>query len=69
MFWGLYSINRELIFPKKVEEILPGWVNHSLHTSILVYAVLELLTSYHKPSSKKSQLLAVTAVFVSYATW
>lgn len=69
MFWALFAVNRELIFPKHVEKFLPGWLNHSLHTAIFVYAVLELVTSYHKPSSKKAHLLGVTVVFGSYAIW
>lgn len=69
MFWGLYAVDRDLIFPKKAEQFFPSWLNHSLHTAIFFYAVLELLTSYHKQSSKTSHLLGVTAIFLTYAIW
>lgn len=28
-FWGLYAIDRELIFPKAIEKYYPVWLNHA----------------------------------------
>jgi hypothetical protein len=32
IFWGLFFINRELIWPKKLELLIPPWRNHVVHT-------------------------------------
>ncbi|XP_044184457.1 androgen-induced gene 1 protein-like isoform X3 [Acropora millepora] len=29
-FWGIYLMDRDLIFPKGMEEIIPPWLNHLL---------------------------------------
>ncbi|XP_023017506.2 androgen-dependent TFPI-regulating protein isoform X1 [Leptinotarsa decemlineata] len=42
-FWGIWHIDRELIFPKAVDEFFPSWLNHMLHTFTLVPMVIELL--------------------------
>lgn len=71
MFWGLYAVDQDLIFPAKGgrTQTPPIWLNHSLHTAVLLYAVLELFTSYHRPTSKKSHLIGVTAIFAAYSVW
>ncbi|XP_017493955.1 PREDICTED: androgen-dependent TFPI-regulating protein-like, partial [Rhagoletis zephyria] len=28
-FWGLYAIDREIIFPKAIEKYYPVWLNHA----------------------------------------
>lgn len=43
VFWTLWHIDRELIFPKVIDLFLPTWVNHSLHTFILFPVCVELL--------------------------
>ncbi|KAL7985624.1 hypothetical protein Chor_004194, partial [Crotalus horridus] len=40
-FWGLYAIDRELVYPKELDEINPDWLNHTMswlyvHISILL---------------------------------
>ena len=27
-FWGLYAVDRELVFPKHLDKIVPMWLNH-----------------------------------------
>lgn len=43
VFWTLWHVDRELIFPKVIDLFLPPWVNHSLHTFIIFPLFLELL--------------------------
>ncbi|KAG5884142.1 hypothetical protein JTB14_021808 [Gonioctena quinquepunctata] len=42
-FWTIWHIDRELIFPKTLDDFFPSWLNHTLHTFILLPMVLELL--------------------------
>ena len=45
-FWSLFWINRELVFPKALDEFFPSWLNHIMHTNIIVFILLELFTSF-----------------------
>lgn len=29
-FWSIYSYDRELVFPKALDDIIPTWLNHAL---------------------------------------
>ncbi|KAJ8945887.1 hypothetical protein NQ318_002728 [Aromia moschata] len=43
VFWGIWHIDRELIFPKIIDEFFPTWLNHAVHTFIVVPLIVELL--------------------------
>lgn len=34
-FWGLFLVNRELIFPERFDAFIPAHVNHMLHTTVI----------------------------------
>ncbi|XP_014782995.1 androgen-induced gene 1 protein [Octopus bimaculoides] len=40
-FWLIYHFDRELVFPSFLDEIVPGWLNHILHTLPLVLLFLD----------------------------
>ncbi|CAG9853823.1 unnamed protein product [Phyllotreta striolata] len=42
-FWGIWYVDRELIFPKEIDEFFPSWMNHVLHSFIGVPLLLETL--------------------------
>ncbi|CAH1406765.1 unnamed protein product [Nezara viridula] len=46
-FWIVYHIDRDLIFPIWLEEIIPGWVNHGVHTFNLVLPLIDLFLVKH----------------------
>jgi len=29
-FWSLYTYDRELVYPKVLDEIIPTWLNHAM---------------------------------------
>jgi hypothetical protein len=41
MFWGLYAIDRELIFPEIFDPLIPPFKNHIMHTLPLITALLD----------------------------
>ncbi|ETE60927.1 Androgen-induced 1 protein, partial [Ophiophagus hannah] len=47
-FWGLYAIDRELVYPKELDDINPDWLNHTMHTTILPLLFIELVICSHK---------------------
>ncbi|XP_066254890.1 androgen-dependent TFPI-regulating protein-like [Euwallacea similis] len=66
MFWGVYSINREWVLPEVCDEYIPQWLNHSLHTNVLIFLVMEVLIANQLLPSFRSALGALTALTVVY---
>ena len=48
VFWGLYFIDRSLIFPQYMELVLPFWKNHIMHTLPVLTALLENFLTKHR---------------------
>ncbi|XP_025920054.1 androgen-dependent TFPI-regulating protein [Apteryx rowi] len=68
-FWALYTYNRELVYPKSLDGIIPPWLNHAMHTAVLPFAFLEIFATPHRyPTKKKGLILLGFASFV-YITW
>ncbi|XP_078411648.1 androgen-induced gene 1 protein-like isoform X2 [Cetorhinus maximus] len=68
-FWLLYAIDRELVYPKILDQIIPTWMNHAMHSVVLVLLTLELiLVPHHCPSRKGGMALLVTFCS-SYLLW
>lgn len=40
-FWGIYAIDRELVYPKALDKVIPSWLNHIMviYTYILTIHV------------------------------
>lgn len=68
-FWGLYAIDRELIFPEILDTYFPMWLNHLMHTNIMLFTLLELLTSYRKYPSRKVGLSILVGFMLTYLVW
>ncbi|XP_022911051.1 androgen-dependent TFPI-regulating protein-like [Onthophagus taurus] len=64
-FWILWIVDRELVFPKAFDEFVPQWINHCLHTSIVILPVVEFFSKKVVPSWKWT-FLGITAYFWIY---
>jgi len=65
----LYAANPEFIFPPAIEEIIPPWLNHVLHTAPGVFVALESIAfprSYPSRSSGSSLLVVGTGIYVAW---
>lgn len=65
-FWILMAIDRELVFPKALDEFFPSWLNHVMHTNIVIFTLLEMITSfrvYPKRSKGFTGLFVFTAIY------
>ena len=47
VFWVLFHLDRELVFPKRFDEFFPNYINHLMHTTIIPAQLLELILLYH----------------------
>ncbi|GFY45472.1 androgen-induced gene 1 protein [Trichonephila inaurata madagascariensis] len=69
MFWGLYAIDRELIFPKVLETIFPAWLNHVSHTVILPVLLIETYVVKHRHPRRQEGLKYAAAFGLIYMIW
>lgn len=69
VFWGLYSIDRALIFPEFLDAVIPPISNHIIHTMIVPVALWEVFTRPRKEPENHarniSQLTLHLCVYVS----
>ncbi|XP_032591868.1 androgen-induced gene 1 protein isoform X3 [Drosophila grimshawi] len=68
-FWTLYAIDRELVFPKVLDAVFPSWLNHVLHTNIVVFIVLEMFTSYRAYPKRSKGLTGLSIFMGGYLVW
>ncbi|XP_043945916.1 androgen-dependent TFPI-regulating protein-like isoform X2 [Protopterus annectens] len=68
-FWALYTYDRELVFPKHLDAIIPTWLNHAMHTFILPLLLVELYAVRHQYPKKKHGLLGLAVFCILYLVW
>ena len=67
-FWIIYAVDRELVYPKHLDDITPYWTNHVFHTMVLIKCAEFLLEDLKYPSESKG--LAIGALYLaSYFIW
>ena len=47
MFWGIFFINRDYIYPQVIEEVIPNWQNHINHTLPIFGVIIESFMAEH----------------------
>ncbi|CAF4269771.1 unnamed protein product [Adineta steineri] len=68
-FWGIYHVDRELIYPKELDGLVSPVLNHVMHTLPGVALCLENLVHYHRYPSRFLGLTLVVSLFAAYTTW
>ncbi|XP_069476534.1 androgen-dependent TFPI-regulating protein isoform X2 [Ambystoma mexicanum] len=68
-FWGLYTYNRELVYPEGIDEFIPLWLNHAMHTAIFPLTLMETLATPHRYPQKKRGLGLLGFFSFSYLCW
>lgn len=68
-FWTLMAIDRELVFPKALDAVFPTWLNHVMHTNIVIFMILEICTSFRQYPSRKAGLAGLGIFMACYLTW
>ncbi|XP_013377322.1 PREDICTED: androgen-dependent TFPI-regulating protein isoform X2 [Chinchilla lanigera] len=66
MFWTIFLYDRELVYPKLLDGILPAWLNHSVHTFILLFSLIEIILRPHQYPSKKTGLILLAVGSIGY---
>ncbi|XP_053561308.1 androgen-induced gene 1 protein [Bombina bombina] len=68
-FWSIYAFDRELVYPKALDSIIPQWLNHSMHTFVLPLLLVELFVCSHQYPSKKKGLFTLSIFCFAYLSW
>ncbi|KAJ8257369.1 hypothetical protein GJAV_G00184870 [Gymnothorax javanicus] len=68
-FWLLYSYDRDLVYPKLFDDIIPTWLNHALHTVILPLLLVELWLQPRQYPRRTKGILALGLFAMLYLAW
>lgn len=68
-FWTLYGIDRETIYPAILDLIYPNWLNHAMHTYVVVYALVELGVTGHRYPDRRRGFAGLGVFMAGYIMW
>lgn len=68
-FWGLFLVDRELVMPKAIDPYFPSWLNHSVHSMIAVYSILEMFITYRPLPSLGKSISGLSLLNGLYIIW
>jgi len=69
IFWGLYALDRELIFPTRYDGHFPVWLNHLMHTTVFPLQFAEMFLVSHKFPKRNIGLGLNALLTVGYLVW
>ena len=69
MFWGIYAIDREVIYPAVLDNTIPFHLNHLWHTTIILCVFAELVIVFHRYPSNMVAALITLAYSCGYIVW
>ncbi|XP_072906530.1 androgen-induced gene 1 protein isoform X1 [Hemitrygon akajei] len=69
MFWALYLYDRELVYPKILDNFIPQWINHGMHTTVLPFILIEMRTTHHHYPNRTTGQAAVSFFSTGYILW
>nr|XP_006825545.1 PREDICTED: androgen-induced gene 1 protein-like [Saccoglossus kowalevskii] len=69
MFWLIYAVDRELVFPEWLDKIFPSWLNHVMHTTVIPFLFVDMYLVQHNYPSRKSGIFGTFVVGLTYLAW
>ncbi|XP_073978034.1 androgen-dependent TFPI-regulating protein-like [Rhodnius prolixus] len=67
VFWSIFLYDRELIFPKVLDQVIPVWINHSIHTFNSAIAIIDMFFINHKFPSWSRALQGTLTYLLIYS--
>ncbi|XP_033227272.1 androgen-dependent TFPI-regulating protein-like isoform X2 [Belonocnema kinseyi] len=68
-FWSLMFVDRELVLPKALDPYFPGWLNHLMHTMIMVTTILEMVIAPRQYPTRGQGLAGNLTFMLIYLVW
>ncbi len=69
MFWTLYAIDRDLVFPVILDKFFPPYVNHLMHTTVIPLGLVEMAIMYHIYPPRKCGIATSMMFCFAYLAW
>jgi hypothetical protein len=69
VFWSLYLFDRELIYPSRIDNVLPQLRNHLVHTTPIISIILDNLIKKHDYKEGYKAALPTLFFALAYAIW
>ncbi|GLV44697.1 uncharacterized protein CBL_20610 [Carabus blaptoides fortunei] len=67
-FWAFYHVDKNYMVPVGADEIIPSWINHSIHTNILFLPAVEILLPKMYTPTFWNSFLGITLFSTVYDT-
>ncbi|CAL4108854.1 unnamed protein product [Meganyctiphanes norvegica] len=68
-FWGLYAVDRKLIFPVSMDKWFPNWLNHGMHSVPIIGVFIEAWLVHHKFPKRLTGVVTVACFTMIYLFW
>ncbi|KAJ9592927.1 hypothetical protein L9F63_015432, partial [Diploptera punctata] len=68
-FWILMFIDRELVLPKAMDPFFPSWLNHIMHTNIMIFTLIEMVTTFQQYPKRSDGLKGLVSFMLIYLIW
>ena len=65
-FWFIYAYDRRLVWPKAMEEVVPDWASHVMHTLPSFASLLDLCLVDHKRREINEEVLLMFSFLTLY---
>ncbi|XP_043578824.1 androgen-induced gene 1 protein-like isoform X2 [Bombus pyrosoma] len=69
IFWSLMFVDRELVLPKALDPYFPWWLNHLMHTMIIVSTLIEMILTPRKYPKRSFGLVCLLSFMSVYLIW
>ncbi|RDD38397.1 Androgen-induced gene 1 protein [Trichoplax sp. H2] len=70
IFWAMYNFDREVIYPRSLDQYVPVVINHVWHTAVLVFPIIEsLLVRHDKFPSRSKGYVGLFIFKLFYLIW
>ncbi|XP_013908023.1 PREDICTED: androgen-dependent TFPI-regulating protein isoform X1 [Thamnophis sirtalis] len=68
-FWSIYLYDRNLVYPKYLDSIVPEWINHGMHTLVFLLVLVEMFVIPHKYPAVGKSLTILGMAALAYLLW
>lgn len=69
MYWVMTSIDRELVFPKALDEFFPLWHDVLIHTNVSIFILIDLFLVDHTYPKRSTAIRVLITFLLCYLIW
>ncbi|XP_035659014.1 androgen-induced gene 1 protein-like isoform X1 [Branchiostoma floridae] len=69
LFWALYAVDRELVYPSALDAVIPKWLNHVWHTAVVPVLLLEMYLVRRNYQARSIALPGTVFFGAAYLIW